>query len=99
MPGLSNTFGIAMRNFTAFPQLPDAQELVEYGVRMEELGFDEASRRMKVLALHPGVTIEEVQDNTGFRLLVADALETTEPPSERELAVLRHLDPDKLYIA
>ena len=63
------------------------------------MGFDEASRRMKVLALHPGVTIEEVQDNTGFRLLVADALETTEPPSERELAVLRHLDPDKLYIA
>ena len=36
----TNTFGIAMRNFTAFPQLPDAQELVEYGVRMEELGFD-----------------------------------------------------------
>ena len=63
------------------------------------MGFDEASRRMKVLALHPGVTIEEVQDNTGFRLLVADALATTEPPSERELAVLRHLDPDKLYIA
>jgi alkanesulfonate monooxygenase len=40
MAGLSNTFGIAMRNFTAFPQLPDAQELVEYGVRMEALGFD-----------------------------------------------------------
>ena len=40
MAGFSNTFGIAMRNFTAFPQLPDAQELVEYGVRMEELGFD-----------------------------------------------------------
>jgi alkanesulfonate monooxygenase len=29
-----------MRNFTAFPQMPDAQALVEYGVRMEELGFD-----------------------------------------------------------
>jgi probable F420-dependent oxidoreductase len=40
MAGLSNTFGIAMRNFTAFPQLPDAPELVEYGVRMEALGFD-----------------------------------------------------------
>ncbi|HKF70295.1 MAG TPA: TIGR03619 family F420-dependent LLM class oxidoreductase [Stellaceae bacterium] len=40
MAGLSNTFGIAMRNFTAFPQLPDARELVEYGVRMEALGFD-----------------------------------------------------------
>jgi glutaconate CoA-transferase subunit B len=63
------------------------------------MGFDEASRRMMVLALHPGVTIEEVQDNTGFRLLVAETLETTEPPSARELEVLRHLDPDKLYIA
>jgi probable F420-dependent oxidoreductase len=40
MAGLSNTFGIAMRNFTAYPQLPDARALVEYGVRMEELGFD-----------------------------------------------------------
>ena len=30
MAGLSNTFGIAMRNFTAYPQLPDAQELATY---------------------------------------------------------------------
>jgi glutaconate CoA-transferase, subunit B len=63
------------------------------------IGFDEQQKRMKVLALHPGVTLEEVQDNTGFRLLVAEQLDTTEPPSERELSVLRHLDPDKLYIA
>jgi probable F420-dependent oxidoreductase len=40
MAGLSNTFGIALRNFTASPQLPDARALVEDGVRMEELGFD-----------------------------------------------------------
>jgi len=63
------------------------------------MGFEEKSRRMQVLALHSGVTLDEVQDNTGFKLLVADKLETTEPPSERELAVLRHLDPDQLYIA
>lgn len=63
------------------------------------MGFEEQSRRMQVLALHSGVTLEEVQDNTGFKLLVADQLEVTEPPSERELAVLRHLDPDQLYIA
>jgi alkanesulfonate monooxygenase len=40
MPNLSNQFGIAMRNFTAWPQLPDAQDLIQYGVEMEELGFD-----------------------------------------------------------
>ncbi|HYB56273.1 MAG TPA: CoA-transferase [Alphaproteobacteria bacterium] len=63
------------------------------------MGFDEETRSMEVLALHPGVGLGEVRDNTGFELLVARELGTTEPPSERELAVLRHLDPDKLYIA
>ena len=33
-------YGIAMRNFQAFPEMPDAQKLIEYGVRMEELGFE-----------------------------------------------------------
>src|SRR5205823_7755754 len=37
---LSNTFGIAARNFTAYPELPDAKALVDYGVRVEELGYD-----------------------------------------------------------
>jgi alkanesulfonate monooxygenase len=37
---LAGTFGIAARNFTAYPEMPDAKALVEYGVRMEQLGFD-----------------------------------------------------------
>lgn len=40
MGALSGTFGIAARNFTAYPEMPDANALVEYGVRMEQLGFD-----------------------------------------------------------
>jgi alkanesulfonate monooxygenase len=40
MGGLSGTFGVAARNFTAYPEMPDAGALVEYGVRMEQLGFD-----------------------------------------------------------
>jgi alkanesulfonate monooxygenase len=40
MAGNTPAFGIAMRNFTAYPQLPDAQALIDYSVRMEELGFE-----------------------------------------------------------
>jgi alkanesulfonate monooxygenase len=40
MKTLAGTFGIAARNFTAYPEMPDAKALVEYGVRMEQLGFD-----------------------------------------------------------
>lgn len=63
------------------------------------LGFDRQSKRMTLLALHPGVTAAEVQANTGFELLVSAGLPVTEPPGEKELAVLRHLDPDRLYTA
>ena len=54
---------------------------------------------MQIVALHPGVTVEQVQENTGFELDVAAEVATTEPPSDRELAVLRHLDPERLYTA
>lgn len=37
---LHNTFGIAARNFTAHPEMPDVKALVEYGVKMEQMGFD-----------------------------------------------------------
>ncbi|MPZ55988.1 MAG: TIGR03619 family F420-dependent LLM class oxidoreductase [Rhizobiales bacterium] len=40
MAGLAGTFGIAARNFTAYPELPDVGQLVDYGVKMEQLGFD-----------------------------------------------------------
>jgi glutaconate CoA-transferase subunit B len=63
------------------------------------LGFDEGSKRMKLLALHPGVTREQVQQNTGFELLTRADLPVADPPTENELAVLRHLDPERLYTA
>jgi probable F420-dependent oxidoreductase len=40
MAGLDRTYGIAARNFTAYPQMPDARGLVDYGVKVEELGYD-----------------------------------------------------------
>ncbi|MBM3733343.1 MAG: 3-oxoadipate--succinyl-CoA transferase subunit B [Acidimicrobiia bacterium] len=63
------------------------------------LGIDPASKRVRIDALHPGVTAEQVRDNTGFDLEIAPDVHETKPPDERELRVLRELDPDRLYIA
>jgi glutaconate CoA-transferase subunit B len=62
-------------------------------------GFEERSKRMQLLQLHPGVTTEEVQSNTGFELLIAADLSVTEIPTEAELRALRHFDPDRVYTA
>ncbi len=63
------------------------------------MGFDEKTKSMKVEALHPKVTAEEVRDNTGFDILIDENVGVTKAPSDEELSVLRHLDPDRVYIA
>ncbi len=47
----------------------------------------------QVLSLHPGVSFDEVQDNTGFELLKAPDMGVTAGPTEDQLAVIRRLDP------
>ena len=53
------------------------------------LGFDQDSKRMKLLSVHPGATVEQVQDATGFELIIPDSVGTTPPPTELELQILR----------
>ena len=36
----SKTIGIAMQNFTAAPEMPDAKALIDYSVRVEQLGYE-----------------------------------------------------------
>ena len=61
-------------------------------------GFDPDTRRMRLDALHPGVTREQVREQTGFSLLEASVVTVTEPPSADELAMLRALDPERRFL-
>ena len=63
------------------------------------MGFDERTKRMQVESLHPNVTFEQVQENTGFDLLKASHVGQTEPPREEELRILRQeVDPYRYVI-
>jgi glutaconate CoA-transferase subunit B len=63
------------------------------------LGYHEQTRRMEVLSLHPGRTLEQVQEATGFALGVRQPLMTTAPPTELELRLLREeVDPHRYVI-
>jgi glutaconate CoA-transferase subunit B len=47
---------------------------------------------LELTHLHPGVSVEEVQEATGWRLVVSPDLEISEPPTSDELAVLHRLE-------
>src|SRR5437762_1242639 len=53
------------------------------------MGYHEATKRMQVLSLHPGVTMEQVRAATGFELGVVEPLAVTPAPAEEELRLLR----------
>ena len=50
-------------------------------------------------ALHPTKTVEDAKANTGWELRIASDLRYTDPPSEKELTILRdELDPQRIYL-
>jgi glutaconate CoA-transferase subunit B len=51
--------------------------------------FDEESKRMRLKSVHPGVTVEQVLENTGFNPMVPNIVPTTPAPSEKQIALLR----------
>ncbi len=62
------------------------------------MGYDDTSKKMKLLSVNPGVTVEQVIENTGFDLLIADEITHNEHPTDEELKILREqIDPDGLY--
>ena len=63
------------------------------------LDFEPDSRRMRLRALQPGVTVEQVREATGFPLLVHDELEQLPPPTPDELAILRRLSGEQANAA
>lgn len=63
------------------------------------LGYHPQNKRMQVLSLHPGVTLDQVKLATSFELEVADPLGTTPEPRAEDLELLRtEVDPHRYVI-
>ncbi|MGD8399244.1 MAG: hypothetical protein PVG11_10355, partial [Anaerolineae bacterium] len=63
------------------------------------MGFDDETKRMKLLKTQPGVTVDDVVAETGFELLMPGEVGVSEPPTDEELHILREeVDRDRLYI-
>jgi hypothetical protein len=58
------------------------------------LDFETPDHSMRVRSLHPGVTVEEITELTGFPLSIPEPVPETRAPTDEELSLLREvLDP------
>ncbi len=79
--------------------LPEGTGPYRVVTQLGVLGFDEATKRMKLLAVHPGVSVDDVKNSTGFELLVSSEISVTSPPTTEEIRLLHgEIDPSHFVL-
>ncbi len=101
MPQSSRSFveELAFRTSVGYLDGGDSREQLGYlgtgpTVVITDLGIlrpDPETKELTLKGLHPGTSVEQVREATGWDLRVADELETTDSPTEEELQALRDL--------
>ena len=60
------------------------------------MDFGGPERQARLVSLHPGATVEQVQEATGFAVHVAGDVPTTTDPTAEQLRLIARLDPHNL---
>lgn len=60
------------------------------------MDFEPETKQMRLKSVHPGVTVEQVVENTGFELIIPEDVPTTPIPTEKELEILNKVDPNNI---
>lgn len=61
-------------------------------------GFDSESKHMLLLSMHPGVTVDQIRQHSGFEMIIPKNVTVTVPPSQKELRILKKIDPAGMVI-
>ncbi len=85
--------GVAWRQRVGLPRGGPAALITTLAV----FTFDPENGEALLQSYHPGTTIEQVQEQTGWPLRLTDDCRETVPPSEEELRVIREYDPQGVW--
>lgn len=57
-------------------------------------GFDDETKKLMLLSIHPGVTVAQIKENSGFDIIIPNNVIQSPVPTEKELNILRtEIDP------
>jgi glutaconate CoA-transferase subunit B len=66
---------------------------------MGVLRFDAKTKEMYLSSYHPGVSIDQIKQNTGWDLKISPDVRETEPPTVKQVEILRkELDPKGIFL-
>lgn len=63
------------------------------------MDFEPATGRMRLKSIHPGISLKDIIENTGFELIIPDKVPNTEPPTGEDLELIREIiDPKGKFL-
>ena len=79
-------------------RLPKGHSLDDIDIRLVitdlcVLDFGGPDHQIRLVSLHPGISAEQVQENTGYPLFVPEAVPVTAAPTRAQLDIIAGLDP------
>lgn len=95
VPGVDCVSGVGYdRAAAAGPTASQFHEIRHVISNLGVFDFDTPDHAMRIRSLHPGVTLDAVQEATGFELVVPDPVATTRLPTDEDRRLLGDvLDP------
>lgn len=61
-------------------------------------GFDDETRRMKLMEVLPGLTPQDIQDKVSFELIIPDDVKEMKLPTEEDLRLLGEIDAEGYFL-
>lgn len=60
--------------------------------------FDKELKKMKLISIHPGITLDQIKNNSSFDIIIPKKITVTKPPTNKELKILKEIDPAGMVI-
>jgi len=57
------------------------------------MDFGGPDHQVRLVSLHPGVTAEQVQENTGYPVVIPEEVAVTAAPTQEQLDIIAAMDP------
>jgi glutaconate CoA-transferase subunit B len=66
---------------------------------MCQMDFDPKTKKIRLMSVHPGISVQDILDNVMFDLIVPDDVPITPEPTQAQIDIMHKLDPNGIYLA
>lgn len=68
--------------------------ITDFGV----YNFSSKNFTMYLSEIHPGISLEDIKENISWDIPISPKLTSTNPPTEKELKIIKELDPERIHL-